>query len=276
ILTSCCYTITATTPQSSPLSPRHHHLNSHTTMAAANITTDLPSSSSSTPLRCHHPPISPQPPSRHHLLLAITKECVGFTEAPPRARAAFGYIKTSRIRVRLDLLLTARVRLVVQFRNKAHADENKMMLDRFNQHTVDPLALMSNVSHQQHYSQSSSTPPSTFVPPHLANNAHLDSGLSPMENLIENLTNTLALLTQSYKTFIPQTNNQLRTSSNTRNQATFQDGRVVVQNVQGRQNRGQGTNPRGGGAAGMGKFITELRMLIQVKQDKLSATTATV
>nr|GFB02196.1 hypothetical protein [Tanacetum cinerariifolium] len=61
-----------------------------------------------------------------------------------------------------------------------------------------------------------------------------------------NLTNTLALLTQSYRTFLPQTNNQLRTSSNTRNQATVQDGRVVVQNVQRRPNRGQGMNPRGG------------------------------
>nr|GFC14806.1 hypothetical protein [Tanacetum cinerariifolium] len=34
------------------------------------------------------------------------------------------------------------------------------------------------------------------------------------------------------------------------NQATVQDGRVVVQNVQGRPNRGQGMNPRGGSAAG--------------------------
>ncbi|GJV21506.1 retrovirus-related pol polyprotein from transposon TNT 1-94, partial [Tanacetum coccineum] len=42
------------------------------------------------------------------------------------------------------------------------------------------------------------------------------------------------------------------TSSNTRNQATVQDGRVVVQNVQGRQNRGQGNNARGAGAAGYG------------------------
>nr|GEY49415.1 integrase, catalytic region, zinc finger, CCHC-type, peptidase aspartic, catalytic [Tanacetum cinerariifolium] len=111
---------------------------------------------------------------------------------------------------------------------------------------------MYNVSHQQHYSQSSSTPPSTYVPPHLADNTHRDSGISPTDNLIKNLTNTLALLTQSYKTFLPQTNNQLRTSSNTRNQATVQDGRVVVQNVQGRQNRGQGTNPWGGGTAGFG------------------------
>ncbi|GJW19887.1 hypothetical protein Tco_0027323 [Tanacetum coccineum] len=36
------------------------------------------------------------------------------------------------------------------------------------------------------------------------------------------------------------------------NQATVQDGRVVVQNVQGRHNRGQGNNARGGGAAGYG------------------------
>nr|GEX18224.1 integrase, catalytic region, zinc finger, CCHC-type, peptidase aspartic, catalytic [Tanacetum cinerariifolium] len=109
-----------------------------------------------------------------------------------------------------------------------HANENKMMLDRFSQHIVDPLALMSNVSHKQHYSQSSSTPPFTYVPPHLADNAHHDSGLSSTDNLIKNVTNTLALLTQSYKTFLPQTNNQLRTSSNTRNHDTVQDGRVVV------------------------------------------------
>nr|GEX50895.1 retrovirus-related Pol polyprotein from transposon TNT 1-94 [Tanacetum cinerariifolium] len=42
------------------------------------------------------------------------------------------------------------------------------------------------------------------------------------------------------------------TSSNTKNQAVVQDGRVVVQNVQGQQNKGQGTNPRGGGATGFG------------------------
>nr|GEV58652.1 retrovirus-related Pol polyprotein from transposon TNT 1-94 [Tanacetum cinerariifolium] len=117
--------------------------------------------------------------------------------------------------------------------HETHANKNKMMLGRFSQHTVDPLALMSNVSHQQLYSQSSSTPPSTYVPPYLADNTHHDSGISPTDNLIKNLTNTLALLTQSYKTFLPQTNNQLRTSSNTRKQATVQDGRVVVQNVQG-------------------------------------------
>ncbi|GKD62214.1 hypothetical protein Tco_1299723, partial [Tanacetum coccineum] len=138
--------------------------------------------------------------------------------------------------------------------HEAHDNENKMMLDRFTQHTMDPLALLSNVSYQQYYSQSSTTPPSTYVPPHFADNTQLDSGLSPSDNLIENLYNTLALLTQSYKMHLPQTNNQLRTSSNPRNQAIVQDGRVQLV---------------------MGEQKTELGMLIQVKQCKLSATTAT-
>nr|GEW87604.1 integrase, catalytic region, zinc finger, CCHC-type, peptidase aspartic, catalytic [Tanacetum cinerariifolium] len=61
---------------------------------------------------------------------------------------------------------------------ETHSKENKMILERFSQPTVDPLTLM--------------------------------------------------------------------------NQATVQDGRVVVQNVQGRQNRGQGINPQGGSAARYG------------------------
>nr|GEU53493.1 putative reverse transcriptase domain-containing protein [Tanacetum cinerariifolium] len=45
---------------------------------------------------------------------------------------------------------------------EAYANENKMMLDRFTQHTIDHLVLMSNVSNQQHYPQSPTTPPSTY------------------------------------------------------------------------------------------------------------------
>ncbi|GKA28077.1 hypothetical protein Tco_0714245 [Tanacetum coccineum] len=55
------------------------------------------------------------------------------------------------------------------------------------------------------------------------------------DNLIESLTNTLALLNQSFKAHLPQTNNQLRTSSNARNSVTVQDDRVVVQDVRGEQ-----------------------------------------
>nr|GFC10601.1 integrase, catalytic region, zinc finger, CCHC-type, peptidase aspartic, catalytic [Tanacetum cinerariifolium] len=94
--------------------------------------------------------------------------------------------------------------------------------------TVDPLALMSDVSNPQRYLPSSSTSSSTQVSLPFANNPHLDSGLSPADKIIENLTNTLALLTQSYKTFLPQTNIQLRTSSNTRNQAMAQKNGVAL------------------------------------------------
>ncbi|GJY53224.1 retrovirus-related pol polyprotein from transposon TNT 1-94 [Tanacetum coccineum] len=123
-----------------------------------------------------------------------------------------------------------------------------MMMERLTQQTVDPLALMSNALPQHYHSQSSTNPPTTYHQPHSANTSQFDLGLSPTDNLIENLTNTLALLTQSYKTFLPQTNNQLRNSSNPMNQATVQDGSVVVQNVQGRQNRGRGAQNRVGNA----------------------------
>nr|GFB53098.1 hypothetical protein [Tanacetum cinerariifolium] len=105
--------------------------------------------------------------------------------------------------------------------HEAHAKENKMVLERLSQPiaqpTADPLALLSNVSNTQHGLPSSSTSSITPLTPPRANST---------DDLIENLTSTLALLTQSYKTFIPQTNNQLRTSFNPRNQATNRVGNV--------------------------------------------------
>nr|GEW40891.1 hypothetical protein [Tanacetum cinerariifolium] len=122
--------------------------------------------------------------------------------------------------------------------HEAHAKENKMVLERLSQPiaqpTTDPLALLSNVSNTQHGLPSSSTSSITHVTLPRANST---------DDLIENLTSTLELLTQSYRTFLPQTNNQIRTSSNPKNQATVKDDIVVVQNVQGRPNRGQGMNP---------------------------------
>ncbi|GKC03414.1 retrovirus-related pol polyprotein from transposon TNT 1-94, partial [Tanacetum coccineum] len=119
-------------------------------------------------------------------------QCAGSDTRPPMPDRTDFASWQQRIRLMKDLfrwkLLETQL-LKGQKQHEAHTNENKMMLDRFTQHTVDPLALMSNVSQQQ-------------------------------------------------------------TSSNTRNQATVQDGRVVVQNVQGQQNRGQGNNARGAGAAG--------------------------
>nr|GFB18589.1 hypothetical protein [Tanacetum cinerariifolium] len=147
--------------------------------------------------------------------------------------------------------------------HEAHAKKNKMVLERLSQPiaqpTVDPLALLSNVSNTQHGLPLSSTSSITPVtPPHAKST----------DDLIENLTSTLALLTQSYRTFLPQTNNQLRTSSNPRNQATVQDGRVMVQNVQGRPNRGQGMNPWGGNATGYGEAHNRVGNVNRVKHDQ--------
>nr|GEW97580.1 retrovirus-related Pol polyprotein from transposon TNT 1-94 [Tanacetum cinerariifolium] len=133
--------------------------------------------------------------------------------------------------------------------------------------------LYAYLKQHEHYLQPSTISPSTYVQPQSASTTQLDSGLFPTDNLIENLTNTLTLLTQSYKTYTPQPNNQLRTSSNPRNQATIQDGRVVVQNVQGRQNKGQGNNARGAGAVSYGGaqnkvgYVNPDKMLLMQAQE---------
>ncbi|GJY87757.1 hypothetical protein Tco_0502385 [Tanacetum coccineum] len=92
------------------------------------------------------------------------------------------------------------------------------------------------------------------IQPYLADIFQLDLGSSSTENLIECLTNSLSFLTQLYKSNLPQTNNQLRTSSYTRNKATVQDGRAVVQDVRGAGNEG-GQNRVGNVNPGQAKPI---------------------
>ncbi|GJS55405.1 retrovirus-related pol polyprotein from transposon TNT 1-94 [Tanacetum coccineum] len=139
--------------------------------------------------------------------------------------------------------------------HEVHANENRIMMERFGQPNNDPLALVSDASVQQYPTQSSKSPQSS-TEPYPSDNFQLDSGSSSTENLIESLSNTLALLTQSYRSHLPQTNNQLRASSNARNKAMVQDGKVVVQDVRGRYNATnqgrpfQRNNARGNGVAG--------------------------
>nr|GFB76687.1 hypothetical protein [Tanacetum cinerariifolium] len=59
------------------------------------------------------------------------------------------------------------------------------------------------------------------------------------EDLIECIDKAMAFLSVVGSRF-PPSNNQLRTSSNPINQATIQDGRVTVQQVQGRQHQSYG------------------------------------
>ncbi|GJZ53905.1 hypothetical protein Tco_0608790 [Tanacetum coccineum] len=95
---------------------------------------------------------------------------------------------------------------------------------------IDPLAQCPNASVQQYPTQSSESPQFSNQPS-LVDNCQIDTGSTSTDNLIESLTNTLALL---------------RTSSNARNKATVQDDRVVVQDVPGNvggQNRVGNMNP---------------------------------
>ncbi|GJS73311.1 hypothetical protein Tco_0706152 [Tanacetum coccineum] len=114
--------------------------------------------------------------------------------------------------------------------HEVHANENRTMMERFLQPTNDPLALVSNASVQQYPTQSSKSPqPSNEPSP--ADKFQLDSGSSSTENLIESLSNSLALLTQSYKSHLPQTNNQLRTHLMQEQSYRFKTARVCDQDV---------------------------------------------
>ncbi|GKF37030.1 retrovirus-related pol polyprotein from transposon TNT 1-94 [Tanacetum coccineum] len=86
----------------------------------------------------------------------------------------------------------------------------------------------------------------------------VDSGFavpvfSPGDDLIACLNKAMAFLTVVASSRFPFTNNQLRTSSNPRNQTTIQDGRVAVQQVQGRQGQNySGTTYKGNATSSMG------------------------
>nr|GEW38360.1 hypothetical protein [Tanacetum cinerariifolium] len=54
---------------------------------------------------------------------------------------------------------------------------------------------------------------------------------------IDTINHMMSLFTSVVTSRYPTTNNQLRTSSNPRQQATINDGRVTIQPIQGRQNQ---------------------------------------
>ncbi|GJX12607.1 hypothetical protein Tco_0204365 [Tanacetum coccineum] len=115
----------------------------------------------------------------------------------------------------------------------------------------------------------------------------LDSGLVvPMfqqgEDPIECINKAMAFLSAVASRFLPS-NNQLRTLSNPRNQATIQDGRVTVQQVQGIQyqsyagtrNRGIATTSKGKVTVGppreAGQILDEEQLAFLVDLDDLDA-----
>ncbi|GJT84407.1 hypothetical protein Tco_1058749 [Tanacetum coccineum] len=117
-----------------------------------------------------------------------------------------------------------------------------------------------------------SVPPQSFISPSItqqpqAEFPQLDSGLAVPtfqqgEDLIECINKRMAFLSAVALRF-PPSNIQLRMSSNPINQATIQDGRVTVQQVQGRQNQsfastgnqGITTSSRGNYAVGQPRVV---------------------
>ena len=85
---------------------------------------------------------------------------------------------------------------------------------------------------QQAYQVPAVQQPMTYQPsqqlfPHLDSELNVPS-FNTSDDPVVNLNKAVAFLTSYASRFSP-TNNQLRTSSNPRNQATIQDGRVTVQ-----------------------------------------------
>nr|GEU54343.1 uncharacterized mitochondrial protein AtMg00810-like [Tanacetum cinerariifolium] len=86
---------------------------------------------------------------------------------------------------------------------------------------------------------------------------------SPEDDPIAYLNKVMAFLATVASSRFPSTNSQLRTSSDTRNQATIQDGRVTVQQVQGRQGQhysgttyqGNSTSSKGNTTSGQARVV---------------------
>ncbi|GJY20752.1 hypothetical protein Tco_0393318 [Tanacetum coccineum] len=114
-------------------------------------------------------------------------------------------------------------------------------------HPSQPPISHSSVPLSQQYQshQTASVPQNAYTSPQpstqpLTEFPQMDSGLvvhvfNQGDDLIACLNKAMAFLIIVASSRFPSTNNQLRTSFNPRNQATIQDGRVIVQQVQRRQ-----------------------------------------
>ncbi|GJZ53219.1 retrovirus-related pol polyprotein from transposon TNT 1-94 [Tanacetum coccineum] len=151
------------------------------------------------------------------------------------------------------------------------------------------------IHHQQHHTPvnplQQSVSPQPFISPLViqqpqAEFPQLDFSLvvptfQQGEDPIDCINKAMAFLSVVASRF-PPSNNQLRTSSNPSNQSTIQDGRVIVQQIQGRQtqsfagtgNRGIATTSRGNYAASQPRVVKcynckgEGRMARQCTQPK--------
>ncbi|GKB20031.1 hypothetical protein Tco_0853954 [Tanacetum coccineum] len=119
-----------------------------------------------------------------------------------------------------------------------HANEVRLM----HEHNSDPLSLSPQHVHHNVYSPPSSIPQLEYAPAvnQQPEFPQLDSGLIVLvfqkgDDTIDAINHMMSFLTIVVTFRYPTTNNQLRNSSNPRQQATINDGRVTLQPVHGRQ-----------------------------------------
>ncbi|GJU98299.1 retrovirus-related pol polyprotein from transposon TNT 1-94, partial [Tanacetum coccineum] len=146
--------------------------------------------------------------------------------------------------------------------HEKHVAQDRLIIKRITPATNDQLAFVSTVqphaqsSHvQSHQYPSSSINHQSLQYPQFPETSQIDSGYTQTDEILDNLTKQMALLAQSFRATLPQTNNQLRTSSNTRNQATIQDGNGGAQNRAGNANIGQGKPVKCYNCNGIGHIV---------------------
>nr|GEW98024.1 integrase, catalytic region, zinc finger, CCHC-type, peptidase aspartic, catalytic [Tanacetum cinerariifolium] len=163
---------------------------------------------------------------------------------PPEVYALVSNHKVSKkLWERIELLIDQLHAYLGQ--HEFHANEVRLMHER----NSDPLALVAthhpSSVHHNAYSPPSSIPQIAYAP---TVNQHqqqpkfpsLDSGLTvPMfkqgDDPIDSINHMMSFISGIVTSRYPTTNNQLRNSSNPRQQATINDGRITLQPVQGRQ-----------------------------------------
>ncbi|GJY73274.1 retrovirus-related pol polyprotein from transposon TNT 1-94 [Tanacetum coccineum] len=146
---------------------------------------------------------------------------------------------------------------------EGHANEARLLCERY----PDPLALTQLNHPLPSVPQNLCDTPLISQQPQ-AEFPQLDSRLAvptflPSDNPIACLNKAMEFMLIVMASRFPSTNNQLRTSSNLRNQATIQDGRVTVQQIQGRQCqrfagtgiKGNATSSEGNNAAGQARMV---------------------
>ncbi|GJX31128.1 hypothetical protein Tco_0240983 [Tanacetum coccineum] len=111
--------------------------------------------------------------------------------------------------------------------HELHANEVRIMRER----NQDPLALVAN--HQMTPSHFNTYQSSCNNPQYLAEFPQIDSGLAVLvfkqgDDPIDAINKMMSFLSTIVTSRFPNTNNQLRNSSNPRQQATIHDGRVTV------------------------------------------------